>query len=49
MARAGADKPDAFVSNSVPRMHWGRRDDVCLFTNMAVMIEGIVRKAGSPP
>ena len=26
-----------------------RRDDVCLFTDMAVMIDGIVRKAGSPP
>ena len=26
-----------------------RRDDICLFTDMAVMIDGIVRKAGSPP
>jgi uncharacterized protein (DUF302 family) len=26
-----------------------RRDDACLFTDMAVMIDGIVRKAGSPP
>ena len=26
-----------------------RSDDVCLFTDMAVMIDGIVRKAGSPP
>ena len=26
-----------------------RRDDVCLFTDMAAMIDGIVRKAGSPP
>ena len=26
-----------------------RRDDVCLFTDMAVMIDGIARKAGSPP
>ena len=26
-----------------------RRDDVCLFTDMAVMIDGITRKAGSPP
>jgi uncharacterized protein (DUF302 family) len=26
-----------------------RRDDVCLFSDMAVMIDGIVRKAGSPP
>ena len=26
-----------------------RRDDMCLFTDMAVMIDGIVRKAGSPP
>ena len=26
-----------------------RRDDVCLFTDMAVMIDGIVRKAASPP
>ena len=26
-----------------------RRDDLCLFTDMAVMIDGIVRKAGSPP
>ena len=26
-----------------------RRDDVYLFTDMAVMIDGIVRKAGSPP
>ena len=24
-------------------------DDVCLFTDMAAMIDGIVRKAGSPP
>jgi uncharacterized protein (DUF302 family) len=26
-----------------------RRDDMCLFTDMAVMIDGIARKAGSPP
>ena len=26
-----------------------RRDDVCLFIDMAVMIDGIVRKAASPP
>ena len=26
-----------------------RRDDVCLFSDMAVMIDGIARKAGSPP
>jgi len=26
-----------------------RRDDVYLFSDMAVMIDGIVRKAGSPP
>ena len=26
-----------------------RRDDVCMFTDMAVMIDGIARKAGSPP
>jgi uncharacterized protein (DUF302 family) len=26
-----------------------RRDDVYLFTDMAVMLDGIVRKAGSPP
>jgi uncharacterized protein (DUF302 family) len=26
-----------------------QRDDVYLFTDMAVMIDGIVRKAGSPP
>ena len=26
-----------------------RREDVCLFTDMAVMMDGIVRKAGSPP
>ena len=26
-----------------------RRDDLCLFIDMAVMIDGIVRKAGSPP
>jgi uncharacterized protein (DUF302 family) len=26
-----------------------RRDDAYLFTDMAVMIDGIVRKAGSPP
>ena len=25
------------------------RDDVCLFTDMAVMLDGIARKAGSPP
>jgi uncharacterized protein (DUF302 family) len=25
------------------------RDDACLFTDMAVMIDGIARKAGSPP
>ena len=31
-------------------MRYGaRRDDVCLFTDMAVMIDGIARKAGSPP
>jgi len=26
-----------------------RRDDAYLFTDMAVMIDGIARKAGSPP
>jgi uncharacterized protein (DUF302 family) len=26
-----------------------RRDDVCLFTDMAVMIDGVARKAASPP
>jgi uncharacterized protein (DUF302 family) len=26
-----------------------RRDDLCLFTDMAVMIDGIARKAASPP
>jgi uncharacterized protein (DUF302 family) len=26
-----------------------RREDVCLFSDMAVMIDGIARKAGSPP
>ncbi len=26
-----------------------RRDDLCLFIDMAVMIDGIVRKAASPP
>ena len=26
-----------------------RRDDVCLFSDMAVMIDGIARKAASPP
>ncbi len=26
-----------------------RRDDFCLFIDMAVMIDGIVRKAASPP
>jgi uncharacterized protein (DUF302 family) len=26
-----------------------RRDDMCLFTDMAVMIDGIARKAASPP
>ena len=26
-----------------------RRDDVCLFTDMAVMLDGIARKAASPP
>jgi len=26
-----------------------RHDDVCLFTDMAVMIDGIARKAASPP
>ena len=26
-----------------------RRDNVCLFTDMAVMVDGIARKAGSPP
>ena len=26
-----------------------QRDDLCLFTDIAVMIDGIVRKAGSPP
>ena len=26
-----------------------QRDDVCLFTDMAVMIDGIARKAASPP
>ena len=26
-----------------------RRDDVYLFTDMAVMIDGVARKAGSPP
>jgi uncharacterized protein (DUF302 family) len=31
------------------KRYGARRDDVCLFTDMAVMIDGIVRKAGSPP
>jgi len=26
-----------------------RRDDICLFTDIAVMLDGIARKAGSPP
>ena len=26
-----------------------QRDDECLFTDMAVMLDGIARKAGSPP
>jgi len=26
-----------------------QRDDLCLFTDVAVMIDGIARKAGSPP
>ena len=26
-----------------------QRDDLCLFTDMAVMLDGIARKAGSPP
>ena len=26
-----------------------QRDDVCLFTDMAVMLDGITRKAASPP
>ena len=26
-----------------------RREDLCLFTDVAVMIDGIARKAGSPP
>ena len=26
-----------------------RRDDLCLFSDMAVMLDGIARKAGSPP
>jgi len=31
-------------------MRYGvRHDDVCLFTNMAVTIDGITRKAGLPP
>jgi uncharacterized protein (DUF302 family) len=31
------------------RRYGARRDDVYLFTDMAVMIDGIARKAGSPP
>jgi len=31
------------------RRYGARRDDLCLFTDMAVMIDGIARKAGSPP
>ena len=31
------------------RRYGARRDDMCLFTDMAVMIDGIARKAGSPP
>ena len=26
-----------------------RRDDICLFTDIAVMLDGVARKAGSPP
>jgi uncharacterized protein (DUF302 family) len=31
------------------RRYGARRDDVYLFTDIAVMIDGIARKAGSPP
>jgi uncharacterized protein (DUF302 family) len=31
------------------RRYGARRDDVCLFTDVAVMIDGIARKAASPP
>jgi uncharacterized protein (DUF302 family) len=31
------------------KRYGARRDDVYLFTEMDVMIDGIVRKAGSPP
>jgi uncharacterized protein (DUF302 family) len=31
------------------RRYGAAPDDVCLFTDMAVMIDGIARKAGSPP
>jgi hypothetical protein len=31
------------------KRYGARRDDVYLFTDMAVMIDGIARKAGSPP
>jgi hypothetical protein len=49
MTRAGVDEPDA-LSRAVSHDRTGaRRHDVYLFTDMAVMIDGIARKAGSPP
>jgi hypothetical protein len=49
MTRAASRRPDAFISSRVPNTLGARRDEVYLFTDMAVMIDGLVRKAGSPP
>jgi hypothetical protein len=49
---AGHDRP-GFISYAdfrwLATRHGARRDDVWLFTDMAVMIDGIARKGRSPP
>jgi hypothetical protein len=37
------------MRGGVEKAETPRRDDVYLFTDMAVMIDGIARKARSPP
>ena len=51
MTRAGVEKAGRLHLEQCPAKtrYKARRDDVYLFADMVVMIDGIARKAGSPP
>ena len=49
MTRAGVEKAGRLHLEVCRERTGAWRDDVYLFTDMAVMIDDIVRKAGSPP